>query len=72
MSLLNAGQPNSTGAEQASKVKQGQEDKITTTCSEIVHKIHDVVLADRRVSGRHIASTLGISQKGVHSCIEYE
>ena len=32
----------------------------TATCTEMVLKIHDVVLADSIVSKRHIASTLGI------------
>ena len=42
-----------------------------STCVEIVQKIYDVVLAERRVSMRHIASTVGISQERVHSVLTH-
>ena len=35
----------------------------TATFTEMVQKIHDVVLDDRRVRKRHIANILGISQE---------
>jgi histone-lysine N-methyltransferase SETMAR len=35
----------------------------------MIQKIHDMVLADRRVTERHIASTVGISQERVHSVL---
>ena len=40
---------------------------VTIATPEIVNKIHDIVMTDRRVTERYIASTLGISQERVHS-----
>ena len=34
---------------------------------EIVTKAHDIVMGDRRVTGRYIASAVGASQERVHS-----
>ena len=42
---------------------------VTVATSEMVNKVHDIVMTDRRVTERYIASTVGISQERVHSIL---
>ena len=42
---------------------------VTVATSEMVNKVHDIVMTDRRVTERYIASTFGISQERVHSIL---
>ena len=42
---------------------------VTVATPEMVNKIHDIVMTDRRVTERYIASTVGISQERVHSIL---
>ena len=42
---------------------------VTVATPEIVTKVNDIVLTDRRVTERYIASTVGISQERVHSIL---
>ena len=35
----------------------------------LINKVHDIVMTDRRVTERYIASTVGISQERVHSIL---
>ena len=42
---------------------------VTVTTPEIVTKIHDMVMSDRRVTVRYIASAVEISQEKVHSIL---
>ena len=39
---------------------------VTVATPEMVSKVHDIIMTDRRVTERYIASTVGISQKRVH------
>ena len=41
----------------------------TVTTPEIIVKIHDIILEDRRISVKSIAEQLGISREGVRSII---
>ena len=41
----------------------------TVATPEMVNKVHDIVMTDRRVTERYIASTVGISQERVHSIL---
>ena len=41
----------------------------TGTTEEIIDKIHDMLLTDRRLTERYIATELGISQERVHALI---
>ena len=42
---------------------------VTVAMPEMVNKVHDIVMTDRRVTERYIASTVGISQVRVHSIL---
>ena len=42
---------------------------LTVTTPEIVTKVHDMVMGDRRVTERCIVSTVGISQEIDHSIL---
>ena len=42
---------------------------VTVTTPEKVSKVHDIVMHDRRVTERYIASSVGISQERVHSIL---
>ena len=42
---------------------------LTVTTPEIVTKVHDMVMGDRQVTERCIASSVGISQEIVHSIL---
>ena len=42
---------------------------VTVATQEMVNKVHDIVMTDRRVTERYIASTVGISQERVHSIL---
>ena len=42
---------------------------VTVAAPEMVIKVHDIVMTDRRVTERYIASTVSISQKRVHSIL---
>ena len=42
---------------------------VTVAKPEMVSKVHDIVMTDRRVTERYIASTVGISQERVHSIL---
>ena len=42
---------------------------VTVATPEMVNKVYDIVMTDRRVTGRYIASTAGISQERVHSIL---
>ena len=42
---------------------------VTVATPEMVNKVHDIVMTDRRVTERYIASTVGISQERVHSIL---
>ena len=42
---------------------------LTVATPEIVTKVHDMVMGDRRVTQRCIASVVGISQEIVHSIL---
>ena len=42
---------------------------VTVATPEMVNKFHDIVMTDRRVTKRYIASTVGISQERVHSIL---
>jgi len=44
----------------------------TATTEDNVTKIHDFVLADRRLKIREIAETVGMSKDRVHSILGYE
>ena len=54
------------------RVRQSLEDDprperpVTVATPEMVNKVHDIVMTDRRVTERFIASTVGISQGRVH------
>ena len=39
---------------------------VTVATPKMVNKVHDIVMTDRRVTERYIASTVGISQERVH------
>ena len=43
---------------------------VTVATPEMVNKVHDIVMTDRRVTERHIASTVGITQERVHSILK--
>ncbi|XP_041364231.1 histone-lysine N-methyltransferase SETMAR-like [Gigantopelta aegis] len=45
---------------------------VTVTTQETIAKIHDIIMADRRVTERYIATELGISQERVHAVIHNE
>ena len=45
---------------------------LTVTTPKIVTKVHDIVMGDRRVTERCIASSAGISQVIVHSILTVE
>ena len=42
---------------------------VTVATPEMVNKVHDIVMTDRRVTERYIASKTGISQERVHSIL---
>ena len=42
---------------------------VTVATPEMVNKVHYIVMTDRRVTERYIASTVGISQERVHSIL---
>ena len=42
---------------------------VTVATPEMVNKVHDIVMTDRQVTERYIASTFGISQERVHSIL---
>jgi histone-lysine N-methyltransferase SETMAR len=42
---------------------------VTVTTRETINAIHDMILADRRIKQRYIATQLGISQERVHAII---
>ena len=42
---------------------------VTVATPEMVNKVHDIVMTDRRFTERYIASTFGISQDRVHSIL---
>ena len=42
---------------------------VTVATPEIVSKVHDVVICDRRVTEKYITSAVGISQERVHSIL---
>ena len=42
---------------------------VTVATPEMFNKVHDIVMTDRRVTERYIASTVGISQERVHSIL---
>ena len=42
---------------------------VTVATPEMVTKVHDIVMTDRRVTERYIANTTGISQERVHSIL---
>ena len=42
---------------------------VTVGMPEMVNKVHGIVMTDRRVTERYIASTVGISQERVHSIL---
>ena len=42
---------------------------VTVATPEMVNKVHDIVMTDRRVTERYIASTVGKSQERVHSIL---
>ena len=46
--------------------------RVTVTTPETIAKIHDIIMADRRVTERYIAIELGISQERVHTVIHNE
>ena len=39
---------------------------VTVATPEMVNKVHDIVMTDRRVTERYIASTVGIAQERMH------
>ncbi|XP_041354235.1 protein GVQW3-like [Gigantopelta aegis] len=45
---------------------------VTDTTQETIAKIHDIIMADRQVTERYIATELGISQERVHAVIHNE
>ncbi|XP_041349335.1 protein GVQW3-like [Gigantopelta aegis] len=45
---------------------------VTVTTQETIAKIHDIIMAYRRVTGRYIATELGISQERIHAVIHNE
>jgi histone-lysine N-methyltransferase SETMAR len=45
---------------------------VTVSTKETIDKIHDMILADRRIKQRYIATQLGISQERVHAIIHNE
>ena len=45
---------------------------VTVSTQETIDKIHDMILADRRINQRYIATQLGISQERVHAIIHNE
>ncbi|XP_062917308.1 uncharacterized protein LOC134353216 [Mobula hypostoma] len=45
---------------------------VTVITQETIDKIHDMILTDRRVTQRYIATELGISQEHVHAVIHNE
>ena len=45
---------------------------LTMPTQETIAKIHDIVMADRRVTEYYIATELGISQDCIHAVIQYE
>ena len=49
--------------------RQSLEDDPCPETPEMVNKVHDIVMTDRRVKQRYIASTVGISQERVHSIL---
>ena len=42
---------------------------VTVATPEMVNKVHDIVMTDRQVTEKYIASTVGISQERVHSIL---
>ena len=42
---------------------------VTVATPDIVPKGHDIVICDRRVTGKYITSAVGISQEKVHSIL---
>ena len=42
---------------------------VNVATPEMVNKVHDIIMIDRRVTERYIASTVGISQERVHSIL---
>ena len=42
---------------------------VTVATPEMVNKVHDIVMTDRRVTERYIAIAVGISQERVHSIL---
>ena len=40
---------------------------VTVTTQETIAKIHDIIMADRRVMEHYIATELGISQDRIHA-----
>ena len=42
---------------------------VTVATPEMVNKVHDIVMTDRRVTERYIASAVGFSQERVHSIL---
>ena len=42
---------------------------VNVATPKMVNKVHDIVMTDRRVTERYIASTVGISQERVHSIL---
>ena len=42
---------------------------VNVATPEMVNKVHDIVMTDRQVTERYIASTVGISQERVHSIL---
>ena len=42
---------------------------VTVATPEMVNKVHDIVMTDRQLTERYIASTVGISQERVHSIL---
>ena len=45
---------------------------VTVTTQETIAKIHDIIMADRRVTERCIATQMGISQERIHAVIHNE
>ncbi|XP_041350779.1 protein GVQW3-like [Gigantopelta aegis] len=45
---------------------------VTVTTQKTIAKIHDIIIADRRVTKRYIATELGISQERIHAVIHNE
>ena len=42
---------------------------VTVATPKMANKVHDIVMTDRRITERYIASTVGISHKRVHSIL---